>query len=272
MTNERHSPVSTDLTGCRVLIVGGSSGIGRAMALSSIKAGAEVVVVGRSPEKLAEVVESAGRGRAIRADVRDPGQCVGLVEEAAESLGQFDVVVMAAGVSCLMPLDRLDPATFNDTFVTNAVAPAVVAGAAAEHLAQHGVMLFLSSISSGGDYKGLGPYAASKAALDRLVRAFQFEHPELRSVCVAVGDTLGTDIIRTYDDELMAEVLPQWLASGSMYANQMEAVDLGQMLTEFVGMLMSHPLITISQVTVVPPGPRMAPNTDVVGDFGNAGS
>ena len=61
--------VDIDLTGKRILVVGGSAGIGRGTALAAASAGANITVVGRSPEKLAEVVATAGTGTGIAADV-----------------------------------------------------------------------------------------------------------------------------------------------------------------------------------------------------------
>ena len=67
--------VDIDLSGKRILVVGGSAGIGRGAALAAAEAGAGITVVGRSAEKLAEVVTSAGTGTAISADVTDPERC-----------------------------------------------------------------------------------------------------------------------------------------------------------------------------------------------------
>ncbi|HEY3669604.1 MAG TPA: SDR family oxidoreductase [Acidimicrobiia bacterium] len=256
--------VDVSLTGRRVLVVGGSGGIGRASALSAAAAGAEITVVGRSPEKLAEVIATAGHGTAISADVREPSRCVSMVNEAVEAMGAFDVVLFATGITHLLPVGRVDPQTLQDIFAVNSVAPALVADAAVHHLTETGVMLFLSSMSAGTNYQGLGPYAASKAALERIVRAFQFEHPEHRFMCIAVGDTSGTDIARTYDVELTADLLPRWLASAVMYERQMEVADLGEMLVELTAMLLAHPGISVPEIAMVPPGPM---RTGTMEDF-----
>ena len=126
------------------------------------------------------------------------------------------------------------------------------------------MLLFLSSTSANADYPGLAAYAASKAALERVVRAFRVEHPAHRFVCVEVGDTTGTDIGRTYDPELAAEFLPTWLASGVMYQHQMDVTDLGRALTELAAMLLAHPAIAMPKVSLVPPG---AMRTGTVEDF-----
>jgi len=249
--------VDIDLTGKRILVVGGSAGIGRSAALAAVDAGASITVVGRNAEKLAEVVTTAGSGTAISADVKDPERCRDLVAEAVEAMGGLDAVVFSTGVSPLAPLEELDAQTWHDVIATNAIAPALVAQAALEHLSDDGVIVFISSITVGAGHHGLGAYAASKAALDRTVRAWRMEHPDRRFVCMAVGDTLGTDFARDFDMETAAALFPKWLAAGVIYQNQMGVEDLGATIAEFVAMLLAHPGLTIPELTIVPVGPMM---------------
>jgi NAD(P)-dependent dehydrogenase (short-subunit alcohol dehydrogenase family) len=246
--------VDIDLTGRRMLIIGGSSGIGRAAALTVAAAGARIAVVGRDREKLDEVIASAGTGTAIAADITEPDRCGELVERAAQELGGFDVLLFASGVTSLQPVGRIEPPVLHEIFATNAFAPALIADAALERLADDGVMLFLSSTSASAGYQALGPYGASKAALERLVGAIRLEHPEHRCVTVTVGDTLGTDIARSYDPELVAALLPTWLQSAVMYKRHMEVDDVGRMLAELMALLLGHPDIAMPHVALVPPG------------------
>jgi NAD(P)-dependent dehydrogenase (short-subunit alcohol dehydrogenase family) len=249
--------VAIDLSGKRVLVVGGSAGIGRSTALAAARAGAAFAVVGRSEEKLAEVVATAGSGTGIAADVRDPDRCSSLVTEAVDAMGGLDVVVIASAVSPLAPLDEVSPAVWHDVMTTNAIAPALIAQSALDHLSEDGVIVFLSSITVGGGHQGLGCYAASKAALDRTVRAWRIERPDRRFVCMAVGDTVGTDFARDFDAERAGELFPKWLAASVIYQNHMDADDLGGTIAEFVALLLAHPALTVPELTIVPPGPMM---------------
>ena len=162
--------VDIDLAGQRLLVVGGSSGIGRSTALAAADAGADIMVVGRSEDKLKEVVTTAGKGTGIAADVRDPERCSGIVAEAVDAMGGLDALVFSTAVSPLAPLDEVSAETWQDVITTNAIAPALVAQAALDHLPDNGVVIFLSSITVGGGHHGLASYGASKAALDRTVR------------------------------------------------------------------------------------------------------
>ena len=250
--------VAIDLSGRRVLVVGGSSGIGRSTALAAASAGAAIAVVGRSEEKLAEVVATAGGGTAIAADVRDPDRCSGLVTEAADAMGGLDAVIISSAMSPLAPLDEVSPATWHDVMTTNAIAPALVAQAALDRLSDDGIVLFISSITVGVVHHGLASYAASKAALDRTVRAWRMERPDHRFVCLAVGDTMGTDFARDFDAGKAGELFPKWLAASVIYQNHMESEDLGGAIAEIVAMLFAHPGLTFPEMTIVPPGPMMS--------------
>ena len=181
--------VDIDLAGQRLLVVGGSSGIGRSTALAAAAAGADITVVGRSEDKLKEVVTTAGKGTGIAADVRDPERCSGIVAEAVDAMGGLDALVFSTAVSPLAPLDEVSAETWQDVIATNAIAPALVAQAALDHIPDNGVIIFLSSITVGGGHHGLASYGASKAALDRTVQAWRMERPDKRFVCMAVGDT-----------------------------------------------------------------------------------
>jgi len=257
--------VDIDLSGRRLLVVGGSSGIGRSTALAAAEAGAAITVVGRSEEKLKEVITTAGTGTGISADVRDPERCSAIVGEAVDAMGGLDALLFSTAVSPLAPLDEVSAETWHDVIATNAIAPALVAQAALDHLSDDGVIIFLSSITVGGGHHGLASYAASKAALDRTVRAWRMERPDKRFVCMAVGDTLGTDFARDFDAEKAGELFPKWLAAGVIYASQMESGDLGRTIVELIAMLLAHPGVTIPEMTIVPPGPMMS--ADGIGEL-----
>jgi clavulanate-9-aldehyde reducatase len=101
------------LDGRKILITGGSSGIGEATALAAAAAGAGVVVGARRKDRLdhlvAKIEGGGGKAVAIEADVTDEEQSKALVEGAHEALGGLDGLVNNAGVMLLGPLQGADP-------------------------------------------------------------------------------------------------------------------------------------------------------------------
>ena len=118
------------LKGKSVVITGGGSGIGAAIALAFAGDGAEVMIAGRSAEKLSSVVEDAGHGIVIPfpCDVCDRGQAANLIAHATERFGKVDILVNAAGVntpkrmmSDLAPADWDRLMSINATGVYNTI-------------------------------------------------------------------------------------------------------------------------------------------------------
>jgi NADP-dependent 3-hydroxy acid dehydrogenase YdfG len=101
------------LDGRRVLITGGSSGIGEAAALAMAAEGAAIAVGARRQERLDELAgrieRDGGTAVAIEADITDEDQAKALVDRAAEALGGLDCLVNNAGVMLLGPLQGADP-------------------------------------------------------------------------------------------------------------------------------------------------------------------
>ena len=116
---ERWSP-----EGQRILITGGSSGIGLACARRLTRAGATVVVLARGEEALAEAREALGpQARAIAADVGDPIAMREAVQRAAEQLGGLDAIVAGAGVGVYGPFTEMTPDDYERSVRTTLASP-----------------------------------------------------------------------------------------------------------------------------------------------------
>ena len=103
-----------DLSGRTAVVVGGTSGIGRALALGLADAGADVVATGRRIELVKDVAaEIARRGRrtlAVAADVSDVPSLERLRAECLEQFGRIDILLVAAGISKKSPTLDMDAA------------------------------------------------------------------------------------------------------------------------------------------------------------------
>jgi NAD(P)-dependent dehydrogenase (short-subunit alcohol dehydrogenase family) len=230
-----------ELQGARVLVVGASSGIGRAVAMQSAAGGARVVLAARRADKLADAVAAAGEGAsAMVCDVREPAQCDAVVRDAAARLGGLDVVVYATAVDPLVRLVDTDAAQWHDVFATNVVGASLVTRAALAPLTgSNGRMVFISASSVGRPLPGMGAYETSKAALDELVRAWRGEHPEIGFCNVAVGNTLGTEVYQSWDPALLGELSPVWEARGYVHDNGPGAMSVDDCATAVLAAMTS---------------------------------
>lgn len=209
------------LDGSRILIVGASSGIGRALGAQAAEAGAAVAFAARRADRVEAAAADAGGGAvALRCDVRDEESCAAVVADAAAALGGLDAVVYAAAVDVLCRVADADMDTWADTFATNVFGAARVTAAALPHLrASGGRAVLVSASSVDRPLPGMGVYAASKAALEAMARAWQAEHPDVCVATVRVGSALGSDIMASWDRDLLVELSTQWQALGYVHDN-----------------------------------------------------
>lgn len=114
------------LKGARVLVVGGTAGIGLATARRMLAEGARVIVAGRSPDRGAAAVAAIGPGAEyLRCDAADPADCVALAQGAADRLGGIDVLMSCGGGDPNPRLLRDIPVDELMCDVTNALAPVI---------------------------------------------------------------------------------------------------------------------------------------------------
>ena len=166
-----------DFTGDRVLVTGGSRGIGRACALGFAQRGARVAVNFLENTTAAEktLADLAGDGHvAIQADVTDAEAVEELVTSTIERLGGLDIVVNNAGIWVEHVIEDVSYSQWLDawhrTLQANLIGPANVSFCAARHMIDHGGGRIVN-ISSRTAFRGQpdGPaYAAGKAGLNAL--------------------------------------------------------------------------------------------------------
>lgn len=243
-----------------MLVVGASSGVGRAIGLVSARLGADVVFSARREQKLLENVATAGSGHAIAADVQDEQQVERLVAESVEAMGGLDVLVYATGYSGFGMLGDLTAEAWAKVLATNVVGAALVGRYASPHLrSSGGVAFFLSSESVGRPRPGLVHYSSSKIALEETVRGFQTEVQDVRFTLVTIGQTAGTDFSQSFAPGELESVMPRWIAEGHMKMALMDAEDLGEAIVELITTQVRHPGIDLQTAVVRSPGPCIPP-------------
>jgi NAD(P)-dependent dehydrogenase (short-subunit alcohol dehydrogenase family) len=248
---------SAAFQGRRLVVVGASAGIGRSVGEQAVRAGADVVLVGRRRERLDEIVADIGGGHPVAADLRSADDCAALAEAAVAALGTVDALVVCSGASGLWLLRDTSQADWHSVFDVNVIGPSLVTAGLLPHMAPGGVLAYLSSEAVGRPRHGLVAYSASKAALEETVRGWRAEHPELRFCSVCVGATVGTEFARDFDLELAAELFPAWVAHGHMAASMMPVEQVGSAILTVIGTALAHPEVDVQDVILRPPGPLM---------------
>lgn len=230
-----------ELTGRRVLVVGASSGIGRAVGLQAAALGARVVFAARRAERLSEAVAAAGVGAgasAVVCDVRDPEACERAVAETVDALGGLDAVVYATAVDTLVPIAEATAEVWLNTLSTNVVGASLVVRAALPHLRRSkGRVVLISASSTGRPLPAMGVYATSKAALEELVRAWRSEHRDVAFTSVRIGMTLGTEVYASWNPDVLAAVSPQWGAEGYLLDNGPDTMEVDEAASAVVAAL-----------------------------------
>lgn len=162
------------------IVTGASRGIGREIAKKLAADGFAVIVnfvenVAEANETVAEMATSGHRAIAVQADVSDPDQVKALFENSIRELGHIDVVVNNAGIMELSPIANGDFATFDKVIAANLRGTFLVFSQAATHVASGGRIIGLSSSVLGLNFPTYGPYIASKAGVEGLVRVLANE-------------------------------------------------------------------------------------------------
>lgn len=161
-----------------VLVTGGGSGIGQAIARAFLDNGAKVAVVGRRAEKLHETLADAGdRGLAVRADVADPADAARVVDDVVAHFGRLDVFVNNAATYVAKPFAELTTDEWTTLQRTNVDAFFHLAQRALPELEKAGGNVVAVGSVSGlrGDW-GQSGYNMTKAAVMNLVQSLALDY------------------------------------------------------------------------------------------------
>lgn len=159
------------------LVTGGGSGVGRAIALSLAAAGVEVTICGRGPDALAEVCALDARIHGIAADISDETSVANLYAEAHAARGDFDVVIVNAGVAESAPASRTSLDMWQRTLAVNLTGAFLTVRPAIEPMKRAGTgrIVFVASIAGLKGAPYVAAYVASKHGVIGLMRALAAE-------------------------------------------------------------------------------------------------
>jgi NAD(P)-dependent dehydrogenase (short-subunit alcohol dehydrogenase family) len=161
-----------------VIVTGGSSGIGRAAALRFARQGDKVLVTGRRPGPIEEMIAEHANIAGLVADAATAEDAKSTIAKAVDTWGKVDALVNNAGAGAILPLADTTADRIMDIFSVNVFGPSLLASAALPHLrATRGTIVNVSSTFGHKPAAGLSHYAASKAALEHLTRCWALDLP-----------------------------------------------------------------------------------------------
>jgi 3-oxoacyl-[acyl-carrier protein] reductase len=176
--------------GKTIIVTGASRGIGREIAKRLAADGFSIVVnfagnAAKAAEVVTEIESAGGTALALKADVANEKEVEQLFEQTAAQFGSdtLHAVVHSAGIMTLSKIVDGNVAEFDKIIATNLRGAFLVLGQAARHVAEGGRILALSTSVIGVALPGYGPYIASKAGVEGLVRVLANELRG-RNVCV----------------------------------------------------------------------------------------
>src|SRR6476661_4394374 len=162
------------------IVTGASGGIGRVVAKRLASDGFAVAVhYAGNPAKaetvVTEINNAGGKAIAVQADVAKPADVETLFTQTLDAFGTIDVVVHTAGIMPLLPISGGDVETFDKVIMTNLRGTFLLLAQAAQHVSSGGRIVAFSSSVIAKAFPTYGPYIASKAGVEGLVRVLANE-------------------------------------------------------------------------------------------------
>jgi len=170
-----------NLQGCRTLLTGAGSGIGRCLALALATRGARLALVGRNDARLTEVareiVSAGGDAYALLHDLSAPDGHDELARSVYTHLGGIDLLINNAGVSGFGEFARENPADIHNLISTNIAAPLLLTRAVLQSMLESGKgrIVNIGSILGSIGFPHFAAYSASKFALRGFSEALRRE-------------------------------------------------------------------------------------------------
>ncbi|RRJ31485.1 SDR family NAD(P)-dependent oxidoreductase [Halocatena pleomorpha] len=242
------SDQTVSVAGKTAVIIGGTSGIGRAIALAFANDGADVVAASRHEDAVSATAEELqSRGAAtttITCDVRERSSIEQLYDAASSDLGSIDVLVNSAGSVAKAPITEMDPTEWErdiDTNLSGVFRACQIFG----HEMDTGSIINISSMSAGQAREQRPAYCAAKSGVNGLTRAAAADlGPDVRVNAIEpgfvetplAGDAFeaGTELRSQIDERTPLERVaqPDEIAGAAVYlASDAAAFTTGEILT-----------------------------------------
>jgi len=198
------------LDGKRVIVTGGSTGIGAAIARRFLSEGAKVCVWCHNPKNAAAIAaELPALSAVVCADVADPREVDAAFPRSLTALGDLDVLICNAGISVRRDFLDIDRDDFDRIMRVNVHGVFYPSQLAARHMMarQGGAILMTASTSGVVGYRRYADYNASKGALLAMMRTMAIElAPKIRVNAVNPGYTMTPMQEAEYSADMLRQV------------------------------------------------------------------
>ena len=189
----------------RILLTGGTTGIGRAMLIAFARAGARVLTLGRDQAALDEALEQAageaGELHGLTADLAKREEITRIFDAVDERLGGLDILVSNAALGA-DPIDAMEDAAWRYVIDVNLVGALACARGALERFTESGQIVIIGSISADIHAPGESVYSATKAGLQAFAETLRKEvaDRDIRVSLIEPGTT-GSDMQESDPDQ-----------------------------------------------------------------------
>ncbi|NHB58908.1 SDR family oxidoreductase [Acinetobacter sp. 194] len=197
-----------------IIITGGGSGIGRCTAHELASLGAQVIITGRTQEKLdkvvAEITEDGGKAYAITCDNRDENQVKAMISQVIAKFGRLDGLVNNAGGQFPAHLEKISANGFDAVIKNNLHATFyLMREAYNQWMEQHGGSIVNMTADMWGGMPNMGHSGAARAGVDNLTKtaAVEWGKSGVRVNAVAPGWILSSGM-DTYTGDMAEKVIP----------------------------------------------------------------
>lgn len=188
-----------DLASKTAVVIGGTSGIGRCLALGLAEAGANVVPTGRRPDCVSAVADEIKKlnckSLKIPCDVTDRSSIGALFEKTLAEFGQIDILINSAGITQRQPTLKVTESDWDRIVATNLNGTLNACQIFGQHMIERGYgrIINIASVSSLLAFYEVAAYSASKAAVASLTKSLAIEWARY-GVCV---NAIAPGVFRT---------------------------------------------------------------------------
>ncbi len=205
--------------GKKVVIIGGTSGMGLATAKMLLDGGARVLVTGRSQAGLESAQKELGEGAVVlSSDARSLKDIDALASQVKAEFDTFDLLFVNAGFSIREPLESITEAVYDEMFNLNAKGPLFAVQKLAPLINRGGAVVLTTSIANVKGMPGNAAYGAAKAALRSFARTLAAEllPREIRVNAVTPGP-IDTPIIgKAFPGDQAAQIREKMIGMSPM--------------------------------------------------------